>query len=70
MRKSQGQFTPFLLYAEKVPLYHKSTYNSTMPDDAVYFWKPEEENGYLGQWYPSRFTSTDEKEINYENTEQ
>ena len=22
----------------------------------VYFWKPEEENGFLGQWYPSKFT--------------
>jgi hypothetical protein len=22
----------------------------------VYFWKPEGENGFLGQWYPSRFS--------------
>jgi len=22
----------------------------------VYFWKPEAENGFLGQWYPSQFT--------------
>ncbi|PGG97684.1 hypothetical protein GX51_07194 [Blastomyces parvus] len=24
--------------------------------EPVYFWKPEQENGYLGQWYPSEFT--------------
>lgn len=43
-----------------------------MSDDAVYFWRPEEKDGYLGQWYHSEFTSTDENgdKTNYENTEQ
>ncbi|KAG6841609.1 hypothetical protein C0991_009034 [Blastosporella zonata] len=27
-------------------------------EDYVFFWKPNETNGWLGQWYPSPFTST------------
>ncbi|PGH28478.1 hypothetical protein GX50_08779 [[Emmonsia] crescens] len=46
--------------------------------EPVYFWKPESENGYLGQWYPSEFTwerhlenQIDEVEIlKYDNAEQ
>jgi ribA/ribD-fused uncharacterized protein len=30
--------------------------NATNPLDPVYFWKPADGNGYLGQWYPSQFT--------------
>jgi hypothetical protein len=30
--------------------------NSTNPLGPVYFWKPAQGNGYLGQWYPSKFT--------------
>jgi hypothetical protein len=30
--------------------------NPTDPAGPVYFWKPAEGNGYLGQWYPSEFT--------------
>lgn len=44
-------------------------------NDPIYFWKPEQEHGYLGQWYPSRFVSTAEiegerKEFVYQNAEQ
>jgi hypothetical protein len=30
---------------------HKSSTHST-----IYFWKPEQDDGYLGNWYPSPFT--------------
>jgi hypothetical protein len=38
----------------------------------VYFWKPEEQNGYLGQWYPSKFTVTEDsgETLVYQNCEQ
>src|SRR5579862_4012937 len=26
--------------------------------EPVYFWRPHDEDGYLGQWYPSPFTTT------------
>jgi len=34
-------------------------HNEAVPgaeDEPVYFWKPHEENGYLGQWYDSPWT--------------
>ncbi|KAJ5894133.1 hypothetical protein N7495_005824 [Penicillium taxi] len=34
----------------------------------VYFWKPEGETGYLGQWWPSSFS--DEGNFTYANAEQ
>jgi hypothetical protein len=39
---------------------------------AIFFWKPEQEHGYLGQWFTSRFISTesDGSQVIYENTEQ
>jgi hypothetical protein len=48
---------------------------STLPSDPaepVYFWKPDQTNGFLGQWYPSPFTSTSPEgaETKYENAEQ
>ncbi|KAI9796465.1 MAG: hypothetical protein M1833_006133 [Piccolia ochrophora] len=41
-------------------------------DDTIYFWKPEQEDGFLGQWYPSPFTArtADGEEIHYQNAEQ
>ncbi|KAK6360346.1 hypothetical protein TWF730_006491 [Orbilia blumenaviensis] len=41
-------------------------------DNGVYFWKPEQPFGFLGQWYPSPFTTTsqDGTSIEYENCEQ
>lgn len=36
-------------------------------DDAVYFFRPKEDHGYLSQWYPSTFT---EGTYTYENAEQ
>ncbi|KAK6535329.1 hypothetical protein TWF694_001792 [Orbilia ellipsospora] len=41
-------------------------------DNGIYFWKPEQRYGYLGQWYPSVFKeiSNDGKEIVYQNAEQ
>lgn len=42
--------------------------DSTEP---VYFWKPEAENGFLGQWWPSSFKWEDgEKTYTYANAEQ
>jgi hypothetical protein len=40
--------------------------------ESIYFWKPDAEHGYLGQWYPSPFTSTatDGTKTTYENAEQ
>ncbi|EEQ87930.1 uncharacterized protein BDCG_03050 [Blastomyces dermatitidis ER-3] len=46
--------------------------------EPVYFWKPESENGYLGQWYPSEFTwdrNLDDEDdgvetLKYDNAEQ
>ncbi|PGH01306.1 hypothetical protein AJ79_07943 [Helicocarpus griseus UAMH5409] len=50
--------------------------------EPVYFYKPEQENGYLGQWYPSQFKFRWEKPfegdskrdtielLQYDNTEQ
>lgn len=28
-----------------------------MSDEPIYFWRPHEEHGYLGQWYSSPFTT-------------
>jgi len=41
-------------------------------DNPVYFWKPEEANGYLGQWFPSDFVNVmeDGTEVEYRNCEQ
>lgn len=37
----------------------------------VYFWKPEGETGYLGQWWPSSFIWTHGNErYTYANAEQ
>lgn len=38
----------------------------------IFFYKPEEGFGYLGQWYPSKFTAKTEsgEERNYINCEQ
>ncbi|KAF3914427.1 hypothetical protein ABW21_db0209872 [Orbilia brochopaga] len=35
----------------------------------IFFWKPEQPDGYLGQWYPSLFTSTleDGSKVEYRN---
>ncbi|KAK6359430.1 hypothetical protein TWF696_000590 [Orbilia brochopaga] len=40
--------------------------------DPIYFWKPEEPDGYLGQWYTSPFVSTleDGSKVEYRNCEQ
>lgn len=48
------------------------TSTSTTTTGPIYFWKPEQENGYLGQWYPSPFTATlpDGTRQSYENAEQ
>ena len=38
---------------------------------AIFFYKPEEAHGYLGQWWPSKFTVEESgKELRYENCEQ
>ncbi|KAF3313785.1 hypothetical protein TWF173_005617 [Orbilia oligospora] len=41
-------------------------------DNGIYFWKPEQRFGYLGQWFASPFTviSEDGTRIDYENCEQ
>ncbi|RVD82351.1 uncharacterized protein DFL_006777 [Arthrobotrys flagrans] len=41
-------------------------------DNGIYFWKPDQRFGYLGQWYASPFTvdSEDGTCIQYENCEQ
>lgn len=28
----------------------------SLTPEPIFFWKPDEENGWLGQWYPSPFT--------------
>ncbi|KAG9089058.1 hypothetical protein FRC06_001728 [Ceratobasidium sp. 370] len=41
--------------------------------DTIYFWKPQQEHGYLGQWYPSVFISTESDgstSFTYQNAEQ
>ncbi|KAJ5106756.1 hypothetical protein N7456_003431 [Penicillium angulare] len=46
---------------------------STSPDTSnpVYFWKPEGETGYLGQWWPSSFSCEHAGEtFTYANAEQ
>lgn len=46
---------------------------ATSPDTSnpVYFWKPEGETGFLGQWWPSSFKwETDGETYNYANAEQ
>ncbi|KAK6345478.1 hypothetical protein TWF718_007394 [Orbilia javanica] len=41
-------------------------------DNGVYFWKPDQRFGFLGQWYESPFTAVleDGTRIQYENCEQ
>ncbi|KAF3911504.1 hypothetical protein ABW20_dc0107350 [Dactylellina cionopaga] len=50
-----------------------SSSNNTEIDtsNGVYFWKPDQEHGYLGQWYTSKFTSVaeDGTSIEYHNCE-
>jgi len=38
----------------------------------IYFWKPHESFGFLGQWYDSPFVSTeaDGQKFEYQNAEQ
>ncbi|KAK2773860.1 hypothetical protein FQN52_004460 [Onygenales sp. PD_12] len=51
---------------------------SPQSSEPIYFWKPESENGYLGQWYHSEFTweriledkSDDVELLKYDNAEQ
>ncbi|WEW57137.1 hypothetical protein PRK78_002597 [Emydomyces testavorans] len=64
----------------KQKLKSKCADNSEPPgeDGPVYFWKPEQPNGFLGQWYESKFTVSQESakgdgemvEIQYLNCEQ
>ncbi|KAL3704714.1 hypothetical protein TMatcc_008386, partial [Talaromyces marneffei ATCC 18224] len=40
-------------------------------DNPVYFWKPEGDYGFLGQWWPSSFSwKTDDEEYTYASAEQ
>ncbi|KAG8729684.1 hypothetical protein FRC12_020799 [Ceratobasidium sp. 428] len=52
----------------------KSSQQNTNVSDSntIYFWKPEDDYGYLGQWYPSAFTLVegDGSKYVYENAEQ
>ncbi|KAL0578881.1 hypothetical protein V5O48_003114 [Marasmius crinis-equi] len=34
----------------------KSSTSSKASDNYLFFWKPDEENGWASQWYPSQFT--------------
>ncbi|EZF32054.1 hypothetical protein H109_07876 [Trichophyton interdigitale MR816] len=43
-----------------------------MSSEPIFFWKPEQEHGYLGQWWKSPFTVPTEdggEELKYENCE-
>ena len=45
--------------ANEMPVNVISASTSTQEDSAnrpVYFWRPHDGNGYLGQWYPSAWT--------------
>ncbi|KAF3933414.1 hypothetical protein ABW19_dt0208844 [Dactylella cylindrospora] len=57
----------------EIKMATSSSSNNTKIDtsDPVFFWKPEDEDGYLGQWYPSNFVSTSEdgKQVEYRNCE-
>ena len=35
--------------------------------DTIYFWKPNQANGWLGNWYPSPFTVDGKKFVNSEH---
>ncbi|QSS51338.1 hypothetical protein I7I53_06636 [Histoplasma capsulatum var. duboisii H88] len=69
-----NQFFPSVHF---IPARNTSTMG---PKDSkpVYFWKPESDNGYLGQWYPSDFTWArnpadahgDVEILKYDNAEQ
>ncbi|KAF8527635.1 hypothetical protein BU17DRAFT_39611 [Hysterangium stoloniferum] len=41
-------------------------------ETTIFFWKPTQKHGYLGQWYPSPFVTTeaDGSHIYYKNAEQ
>ncbi|KAK6528284.1 hypothetical protein TWF281_009530 [Arthrobotrys megalospora] len=61
----------------KTPAFSKmasSSSNNTQidTDNGVYFWKPDQRFGFLGQWFSSPFTvvSEDGTHIHYENCEQ
>ena len=34
---------------------------------SIYFWKPHQNDGYLGNWYPSPFTVDNKKFLNSEH---
>ncbi|KAK6504843.1 hypothetical protein TWF481_006779 [Arthrobotrys musiformis] len=57
----------------KMAAASSSTSNAQIDtDNGIYFWKPDQRFGYLGQWYASHFTavSEDGTRIEYENCEQ
>ncbi|EWC48702.1 hypothetical protein DRE_00007 [Drechslerella stenobrocha 248] len=50
-----------------------SSNNTTIDrSNPVFFWKPDQEHGYLGQWYASPFVSVSEdgSKVEYRNCEQ
>jgi len=38
-----------------------------MTQEPIFFWRPNEPNGYLGNWYPSPFTVDGKKFVNSEH---
>ncbi|KAK6500744.1 hypothetical protein TWF506_003508 [Arthrobotrys conoides] len=58
----------------KIKMAASSSANNTQidTDNGIYFWKPQQRFGYLGQWFASPFTvvSEDGTRIHYENCEQ
>jgi ribA/ribD-fused uncharacterized protein len=43
------------------------------PSEPIFFWRPHEEHGYLGQWFPSPFTTPSpvnpEENVTFQNCE-
>ena len=56
---------------QKTATFKMTTPTSIDTNNLVYFWRPEGEYGFLGQWWPSSFSWKDgDKEYTYANAEQ
>ncbi|QRV94095.1 hypothetical protein RhiJN_22113 [Ceratobasidium sp. AG-Ba] len=59
--------------SKKAPQVTTTSLMTVSDTNTIYFWKPDQEHGYLGQWYPSTFKSMSpdgSNEFTYQDAEQ
>ncbi|CAE6510992.1 unnamed protein product [Rhizoctonia solani] len=66
-KSKQGQKRPRSLSKSESKRGPRSSSSQLITDDAIYFFRPKEDHGYLSQWHTSSFT---DGTYSYENAEQ